>query len=70
MLAPRQYTPQGELMLQAIRSASGLISVVFFFIAVGSEGWPAMVCSTIIAVLFAIIELEEAREMGFFQEGE
>ena len=70
MLAPRQYTPQGELMLQAIRSASGLISVVFFFIAVGSEGWPAMVCSTIIAVLIAIIELEEAREMGFFQEGE
>ena len=70
MLAPRQYTPQGELMLQAIRSASGLISVVFFFIAVGSEGWPAMVCSTIIAVLFAIIELEEAHEMGFFQEGE
>ena len=70
MLAPRQYTPQGELMLQAIRSASGLISVVFFFIAVGSEGWPAMVCSTIIAVLFAIIELEEAREMGFFQEEE
>ena len=70
MLAPRQYTPQGELMLQAIRSASGLISVVFFFIAVGSEGWPAMICSSIIAVLFAIIELEEAREMGFFQEGE
>ena len=57
-------------MLQAIRSASGLISVVFFFIAVGSEGWPAMICSSIIAVLFAIIELEEAREMGFFQEGE
>ena len=68
MLAPRQYTPQGELMLQAIRSASGLISVVFFFIAAGSEGWPATICSAIIAVLFAIIELEEAREMGFFQE--
>ena len=70
MLAPRQYTPQGELMLQAIRSASGLISVVFFFIAVGSEGWPAIICSAIIAVLFAIIELDEAREMGFFLEEE
>ena len=70
MLAPRQYTPQGELMLQAIRSASGLISVVFFFIAVGSEGWPAIICSSVLAVLFGVIELEEAREMGFFQEEE
>ncbi len=55
-------------MLQAIRSASGLISVIFFFIAVGSDGWAATICSAIIAVLFAMIELEEAREMGFFQE--
>jgi len=70
MLAPLQYTPQGELMLQAIRSASGLISVVFFFIAVGSEGWPAIICSSVLAVLFGVIELEEAREMGFFQEEE
>lgn len=57
-------------MLQAIRSASGLISVVFFFIAVGSEGWPAIICSSVLAVLFGVIELEEAREMGFFQEEE
>ena len=53
-------------MLQAIRSASGLISLLFFFIAVGSDNWPATLCSATIAFLFAVVEYEEAKELGFF----
>ena len=52
-------------MLQAIRSASGLIAVVFVFIAVGSEGTAQTLISLVVAFLFAWIELEEAKEMGF-----
>jgi hypothetical protein len=53
-------------MTQAIRSASGLISVLFFFIAVGSDNWPATLCAAAIAFLFAVVEYEEAKELGFF----
>ena len=58
-------------MLQAIRSASGLISLLFFFIAVGSDSWPATVCAATIAVLAAVlsgVEYEEAKELGFFDQ--
>ena len=52
-------------MLQAIRSASGLIAVVFVFIAAGSEGTAETLIALVVAFLFGWIELEEAREMGF-----
>jgi len=52
-------------MLQAIRSASGLIAVLFIFIAVGSDTWFATLVSAAIAAFFAVVELEEAKEMGF-----
>ena len=57
-------------MLQATRSASGLIAVLCVFVAAGSDSWPAIICSSVLAVLFGVIELEEAREMGFLQEEE
>ena len=52
-------------MLQAIRSASGLIAVLFIFIAVGSDTWFATLVSAAIAAFFVVVEIEEAKEMGF-----
>ena len=58
-------------MIQAIRSSSGFIAILLFFIAAETLDFDVVaLCKTLICVtlglVFAIISLHEAKELGFF----
>lgn len=58
-------------MIQAIKSCSGFIAILFFIIAAGTIDFNIVaVIKTLICValglVFTIVELHEAKELGFF----
>lgn len=53
-------------MIQAIRSASGVIAITFLFVAAGSTGAAQVIASIAVAAFFAHVQYQEAQELGFF----
>ena len=58
-------------MIQALRSSSGFIAILLFFIAAGTLDlnlvslFKTLICVTL-GLIFAVISLHEVKELGFF----